>query len=149
MTKDDWSPELIVVGVDGSDQSRRAAAVGAAMAKRNTATLHLLTVVRPPEGWWGIVGSPPTPNAMAKALSDAQRSILDAVVSQTDLNGVEYEALEDVGDPAKTLVAHVIAEDADVLIVGRHGAGLIERLVLGSVAHRVIHDAPCPVLLVP
>jgi nucleotide-binding universal stress UspA family protein len=38
---------------------------------------------------------------------------------------------------------------ADVMVIGRRGAGLIERIMLGSVANRVVHDAQCPVLLVP
>jgi nucleotide-binding universal stress UspA family protein len=39
--------------------------------------------------------------------------------------------------------------DADLMIIGRRGAGLIERIMLGSVANRVMHDAECPVMLVP
>jgi nucleotide-binding universal stress UspA family protein len=34
-------------------------------------------------------------------------------------------------------------------VVGRRGAGVVERLVLGSVADRLAHEAPCPVLIVP
>jgi nucleotide-binding universal stress UspA family protein len=35
------------------------------------------------------------------------------------------------------------------MVIGRRGAGLIERIMLGSVANRLVHDAPCPVMLVP
>jgi len=144
-----WDPNIVVVGIDGSDHSRHAAAVAASLAKHWQATLHLMTVVRPPEGWWGIVGSPPTPSALSKTLTDAQREILDSVLKQLDLEGVAYETIEDIGDPARMLVEHCQRVDADVLIVGSRGAGFIERLVLGSVANRVAHDAPCPVMLVP
>jgi nucleotide-binding universal stress UspA family protein len=144
-----WTARTIVVGVDGSDQARHAAALGASLAQASGAMLHLMTVVRPPEGWWGIVGSPPTPTALSKTLTDAQREILDAVVNQIDLEGVEYETIEDIGDPARVLIEYCETVDADMLIVGKRGAGFIERLVLGSVANRLAHDAPCPVLLVP
>jgi nucleotide-binding universal stress UspA family protein len=144
-----WNPRTIVVGIDGSTQSRHAAAMAASLAKQSGATLQLMTVVRPPEGWWGIVGSPPTPSALSKTLTDAQREILDSVVEELDLEGVDYHTLEDIGDPARVLVEHCEEVDADLLIVGRRGAGLIERIVLGSVANRVAHDAPCPVVLVP
>jgi len=144
-----WSARTIVVGVDGSSQSRHAAALAATLARSAGAKLHLMTVVRPPEGWWGIVGSPPTPTALSKTLTDAQREILDAVVSQVDLDGVEFETIEDIGDPARVLIDYCESISADMLIVGKRGAGFIERLVLGSVANRLAHDAPCPLLLVP
>ena len=144
-----WSARTIVVGVDGSSQSRHAATLAATLARASGAKLHLLTVVRPPEGWWGIVGSPPTPTALSKTLTDAQREILDAVVSQVDLDGVDFETIEDIGDPARVLIDYCESISADMLIVGKRGAGFIERLVLGSVANRLAHDAPCPLLLVP
>ncbi|MDJ0960354.1 MAG: universal stress protein [Acidimicrobiia bacterium] len=144
-----WSARTIVVGVDGSSQSRHAATLAATLARAAGAKLHLMTVVRPPEGWWGIVGSPPTPTALSKTLTDAQREILDAVVSQVDLDGVDYETIEDIGDPARVLIDYCESVSADMLIVGKRGAGFIERLVLGSVANRLAHDAPCPLLLVP
>ena len=144
-----WDLHNVVVGIDGSDQSRHAAMVSADLAKRNNAVLHMVTIVRPPEGWWGIVGSPPTPSALSKSLADAQREILDSVVAGLDLTGIEVVQVEDVGDPARMLLEYALQVDADVLVIGRRGAGLIERIMLGSVANRVVHDAECPVLLVP
>ncbi len=144
-----WSPTVVVVGVDGSDQAQRAAEVGLAMVRSGGAKLILATVVRPPEGWWGVVGSPPPAEAMADALSRAQADVLDRVVADLDLDGVAYETLEEIGDPAAALANVCTAHDADVLIVGRRGAGLIERLVLGSTADRVVRMAPCPVMVVP
>ena len=138
-----------MVGIDGSDQSCHAATVSADLARRNGATLHLVTIVRPPEGWWGIVGSPPTPSALSKSLTDAQREILDSVVAGIDLTDIEVIQVEDVGDPARMLLDYAEKVEADVLVIGRRGAGLLERIMLGSVANRVVHDAQCPVLLVP
>ncbi|MDJ0954371.1 MAG: universal stress protein [Acidimicrobiia bacterium] len=144
-----WDVHNVVVGIDGSEQSRHAATVSADLARRNAATLHLVTIVRPPEGWWGIVGSPPTPSALSKSLADAQREILDSVVAEIDLREIEVVQVEDVGDPARMLLDYAQRVDADVMVIGRRGAGLIERIMLGSVANRVVHDAECPVLLVP
>ena len=145
----DWDVQNVVVGIDGSDQSRHAARVSADLARKNGAVLHFVTIVRPPEGWWGIVGSPPTPSALSKSLSEAQREILDSVVGGLDLEGMEVVQVEDVGDPARMLLDYAEQVDADVMVIGRRGAGLIERIMLGSVANRIVHDAQCPVLLVP
>lgn len=149
MERSVWDPEIVVVGIDGSDHSRHAAAMAVALARQNGAALHLVTVVRPPEGWWGIVGSPPTPTALSKSLADARREVLDSVIADLDVEGLDLSTIEEVGDPARTLIQHCENVGADLLILGTRGAGLIERIMLGSVASRVAHDAPCPVMLVP
>jgi nucleotide-binding universal stress UspA family protein len=140
---------LIVAGVDGSEQSNRAAGVAAALARVREATLVIVTVVRPPEGWWGIVGSPPTAEALGDSLSDAQRDVLDATVAALDLEGVDYRTREEIGDAAVQLVAVCEELDADLLVVGRRGSGLLRRMVVGSVANHLIHESTSPVLVVP
>ena len=144
-----WEPRLIVAGVDGSEQSNRAAGVAAALARVRGATLVIVTVVRPPEGWWGIVGSPPTAEALGDSLSDAQRDVLDATVAALDLEGVDYRTREEIGDAAVQLVAVCEELDADLLVVGRRGSGLLRRMVVGSVANHLIHESTSPVLVVP
>ncbi|MCB2224585.1 MAG: universal stress protein [Actinobacteria bacterium] len=144
-----WNPKTIVVGIDGSEQSAHAAQTAADLARKNGSLLHIVTVVRPPEGWWGIVGSPPPADVLTSSMSEAQQSILDGTVAQLDLDGVEWEAAEEIGEPASALGDVCRERGADLLVVGRRGAGLVERLVMGSVADRVAHYAPCPVLIVP
>jgi nucleotide-binding universal stress UspA family protein len=144
-----WRPRVIIVGIDGSEQSIRAAGIAADLARCNDAELHLVTVVRPPEGWWGIVGAPPPADVLASSMSEAQRLILDTAVDQLDLEGLTWEASEEIGEPASALADKCRDLEADVLVVGRRGAGIVERLVMGSVADRVAHYAPCPVLVVP
>ena len=146
---DPWAPKVIVVATDGSEQSIRAANVAAAIARHNGARLFIVTVVRPPEGWWGIVGSPPPAESLGNALADAQRAVLEKTISAIDLEGVEYEAVEEVGDPANQLAAFSEANEADLLVIGQRGAGLVERIMVGSVADRVVHIARRPVLVVP
>jgi len=144
-----WDPGVIVVGVDGSDESVDAVRVAVDLARARSAKLHIITVVRPPEGWWGIVGSPPTAEALGETLSQAQRDILDHVLRSVDLTGLDYETGEEIGDPSTQLIAACDRLGADLLVVGRRGAGLFRRMVVGSVANHVVQDAPCPVLVVP
>ena len=144
-----WDPKVIVVGVDGSEQSIQAARAAGALARARSARLIIVTVVRPPEGWWGIVGSPPTAEALGDSLSDAQRDVLDRTLRSVDLSGVEYEMQEEIGEPSARLIDVCVMVDADILVVGRRGASLLRRMVVGSVANHVVHEAPCPVLVVP
>ena len=144
-----WDPKRIVVGVDGSEQSISATRVAASIARARSAHLLILAVVRPPEGWWGIVGSPPTAEALGDSLSNAQREVLDRTLEAVDLDGVDYETAEDIGEPSQRLIEACSERDADLLVVGRRGAGFLKRMVVGSVATHVVHEAPCPVLIVP
>lgn len=145
----DWNLKTIVVGIDGSEGSDRAAKHGAAIARHWEATLLLVTVVRTPEGWWGIGGAPPTPEAMSAAIIEGQQKVLGDVQAQLDLEGVTFKTVEELGDPVSRLLAVVEINEADLLVIGRRGAGLAERVVLGSTADRLTHLASCPVLVVP
>jgi nucleotide-binding universal stress UspA family protein len=53
------------------------------------------------------------------------------------------------GTPASEIVRYARDQGADVIVLGSHGHGFMERLVLGSVAERVLRHAECPVLLAP
>jgi len=144
-----WDPKVIVAGVDGSDPSIEAVRAAAALTQCQSAHLIIVTVVRPPEGWWGIVGSPPTAEALGDSLSEAQRDVLDRTLRSVDLSNVSYETREEIGEPSSQLIDVCRRVDADILVVGRRGAGLLRRMVVGSVANHVVHEAPCPVLVVP
>lgn len=144
-----WDPVQIVVGVDGSDQSLRAARVAVGLARTHGSKLHLVTVVRPPEGWWGVVGSPPPAEALSASMERAQRSVLDTTLAALEVGDVDIVVTEEIGDPAVALSSYCEQIGAGMLVVGRRGAGLVERIVLGSVADRLAHHAPCPLMIVP
>jgi nucleotide-binding universal stress UspA family protein len=144
-----FAPKIVAAAVDGSQRALAAAKVAAAIARQNGARLLVVTVVRPPEGWWGIAGGPPPAPNLGDALADAQKQVLDAAVASLDLAGVSHEELEEVGDPAAQILALCEREGVDLLVIGKRGAGLVERIMLGSVADRIVHSAVCPVLVVP
>ena len=137
----------IVVGVDGSKGSYVAAERAISLAQATGAKVILATIVRQPEGWWGIGGAPPTPEALASAVAQAREEVLDKMEAELDLEGVDYDTVTDVGDPASELVAIAEETGADMIVIGRRGAGLAERVVLGSVADRLAHHSPIPVLI--
>lgn len=145
----EWNLSTVVAGVDGSDGSHRAAEHAAAIARHWEARLLIVTVVRTPEGWWGIGGAPPSPDALAAALTAGQQQVLSEIEAHLSLDGVDYELIEELGDPVGRLIAVCESSSADLVVIGKRGAGLAERVVLGSVADRLTHHAPCPVLVVP
>ncbi len=144
-----WHPETIVVGVDGSETGHRAALFAVDIARHWEARLLLVTAVRTPEGWWGIGGAPPSPEALSTALLEGQKEILDQTVASLNLDGISYEAREELGDPTSAIIRVITEAGADVLVIGRRGAGLVERMMMGSVADRLAHQSPCPVIIIP
>jgi nucleotide-binding universal stress UspA family protein len=144
-----WQPKVVVVGVDGSETSTKAAGIAADMARTWQAKLHIVTVVRPPEGWWGIGGAPPSPEALSAALVAGQEEVLRDAEAAIDLSGVDYETVQELGDPSWKIIEVAEERNADIIIIGKRGAGLAERVMLGSVADRLSHHSPVPVMVIP
>lgn len=63
--------------------------------------------------------------------------------------GVHADAALDEGNPAARILERATSLPADLIVMGTHGRGGFERLVLGSVTERVLRKASCPVLTVP
>lgn len=145
----DWNISTVVVGIDGSEGSKRAAEHAVFLARNLGAAVKLVTVVRPPEGWWGIGGAPPSPEALSTALVEGQQQILREMEEHLHWDGVTYETMAELGDPATRLMEICRDSNADLLVIGRRGAGLAERVILGSTADRLTHHSECPVLVVP
>ena len=53
------------------------------------------------------------------------------------------------GYPARVILERAAQADAQLIVIGKHAAGAVERLLIGSVALRVLEMAPCDVLIVP
>jgi nucleotide-binding universal stress UspA family protein len=58
-------------------------------------------------------------------------------------------ALEEGGEPPRVILERACALDADLIVMGSHGRSGYERLLLGSVTEKILHKAPCPVMVVP
>jgi nucleotide-binding universal stress UspA family protein len=52
------------------------------------------------------------------------------------------------GQPAATILREAEMSDADLIVVGARGLGLLERVALGSVSESVLRHAGCPVVVV-
>jgi nucleotide-binding universal stress UspA family protein len=63
--------------------------------------------------------------------------------------GLQTDVLIDEGSPAACILEHAASLPANLIVMGTHGRGGFERLVLGSVAEKVLRKAKCPVMTVP
>jgi nucleotide-binding universal stress UspA family protein len=85
----------------------------------------------------------------ARGLRDAAKRWLDAHASKLRDVGVNVTTWSPAGDPATEIVRAAERTDADLILIGRHGAGRLADALLGSTARRVLRETARPVLLVP
>ena len=73
-----------------------------------------------------------------------------SIPSSCSLTGtpIRYRCEWVVGSPAAEIVEATRREQAHMIVMGTHGHGLLGRIVMGSVAQRVVADCVVPVLLV-
>jgi nucleotide-binding universal stress UspA family protein len=137
----------ILCPVDFSETSRGALEHAAALARWYDARLTALHVVPLvpttltfPPAISAATMEPISPETFRGELRRFVASVADTV--PTDLVVLS-------GDPARTTLDQARALESDLLVLGTHGRAGFERLVLGSVAEKVLRRATCPVLTVP
>ena len=140
----------ILLATDGSAASDHAASVAVGLARTHGAKLTALYAVDPyPYVGLGEVN----PMGFQAYMSAAQEhaatahSRIAALCSDGAPVQLEVKLVEDVS-AAAGIVQAAQAEGADLIVVGSHGRTGIARLMLGSVAAKVVAESPVPVLVV-
>jgi len=135
----------IVVGVDGSEESRRALRWAIDEAQlRGARVVALRAWVYPALAAGGLI---PATTDLVGQLATNERQELAATVAEFEAGGVEIEQLVVEDAAARALVE--AAAGADLLDVGSRGHGGFTGLLLGSVSQQCAHHAPCPVVIIP
>ncbi len=81
------------------------------------------------------------------AIEEAQER-MKSVTDKLAQMGYAAETKVGMGDPAFAVLEQTKASQADMIVMGTHGRGGLARFFMGSVSHTVLHQAPCPVLIV-
>jgi nucleotide-binding universal stress UspA family protein len=136
----------IVVGVDGSESSKRAVAWAAdqAVAERRALTLaHAIHAVTPAYVDAAIV----YPEEARSILMSEGRKILGAAHKQVEATAPDLEVHEvlEFLDPREMLLE--MSQDAAMMVLGSRGRGQIRSLLLGSVGVALVRHAHCPVVV--
>lgn len=137
----------IVVGVDGSDDSRRALAWAVEEAKLRGAEVRALYAWSYPGMMLAPHGLMMPPNLdvdFGKVGEEVLATAIDEVGADAGVT-IRPEVVE--GGAAVALVR--ASASADLLVIGSRGLGGFSGLLLGSVSHQVAQHAACPVVIVP
>ncbi|MEO1138200.1 MAG: universal stress protein [Pseudomonadota bacterium] len=143
----------IIVGIDGSEQSKSAALVACDLAKHYDATV---TLVHIPHGETVgfVVGAAPgyrvaTTKPSFAEVEEAGQKVLDAcmkTLAAADCGPVKTYMQH--GDPAAEVLAYADEIGADLIVTGRRGLGRVSSLILGSTTQKINHLAKCACLSV-
>ncbi len=134
------APRRVIVATDLSPTSRRAAAVVSQWLQAGD-ELRLVYVADE--------GIEPEPGAIAKIESAIAEKLAQMASELHVACDVTVKTVGLYGNPARSLLSLAKEIDADLIALGSHGYGPIKRLLLGSVASKVIRLATTGVLVVP
>jgi nucleotide-binding universal stress UspA family protein len=133
--------ELIVVGVDGSENSRQALRWAVEEARLRQAWVRVV------HAWW--LYPMLDADTEARHLTNDASAAVQTFITETlgEERDVEVEAVAVQGQQASAALVDA-ATDAVLLVVGSRGAGGFSSLLLGSVSQQCAHHASCPVAIV-
>ena len=135
---------LILLPVDGSEHALRAAEYSVKIATMMNARLLLLHCHRP---FPVKLGDPYFQKAIDKIMQQSAER-LEPFRSLLDQKGADYTELILEGPAGEKICDVARIEKSEMIVMGSRGRSELTGLFLGSVAHRVLHQAPCPVLIV-
>jgi len=138
----------ILVPTDFSESARHALLYGTSFAREYEGELILLHVV---ENLTVGYASDLFPVPMAEVfdeISGYAKAELAKLGAEVKEKGVTVRELVVQGKPSAEIVRVAREETADMIVLGTHGKGMLDKALFGSTAERVIRRAPCPVLTV-
>lgn len=133
----------ILVAFDGSNESQSAFLFGLDMAKKFEASFEVLSIVRllePPE-------EVETQDNFERGKEHFEKLFKHLKV-QADEQGVHLKTKVALGHPAEQIIHWAEKHDVDVIVVGHQTRSVFGRWLLGSTPDKIVHHAPCTVIVV-
>jgi nucleotide-binding universal stress UspA family protein len=135
----------ITVAVDGSRPSIHAFELAMGLAKTLRASLALVTVIPSPPPYGAPFFTPDTWDSICQAYEDELHK-LESRAKSRGISKVSSECRQ--GVPVDQILEFIADHPTDLLVVGARGLSASRRAILGSVSDALVHDAPCPVLVI-
>jgi nucleotide-binding universal stress UspA family protein len=135
-------PGDVIIGYDGSDGSKKALAAAVELADALQRKL-VIAYAYEVSAFGGEVQD------LAKSLRERGEGVLEEASATAKGAGLEPETTVISGDRAEALANLAAERGAGMIVIGSRGEGTLKGLVLGSVAHKLLHLSPAPVLVVP
>jgi len=134
----------IMFATDGSQHSDRALKVVTDVAKKYNAPIFVVHVYPAVSD---VLGAPVYDELVAHRVA-AGNQIIDEVAKVLEKEKITFTRELIAGPPTEAIIHVAETRRCDLIVMGARGLGELSGLLLGSVSHRVIQHAPCPVLIV-
>jgi nucleotide-binding universal stress UspA family protein len=143
----------ILVPIDGSKVSQKAAKYAVELAKLTGASLTLLSVIDNRFVVGSSVSASASPTHLKESVEDylkqSAQSATDEIAKVCERNRIQYKAVVRTGHPVEEIVNEATKSKADLIVMGSHGKSALKAAMLGSVTYGVMHkDVKIPVLIV-
>jgi nucleotide-binding universal stress UspA family protein len=139
-----FQPRTILHPTDFSSPAQAALDLAADLARQYGAALlilHVADTLGPEKLTFAEAATELEPESYRQHLERDLRELVPAPP------GVSVRYLLAEGKPAKEISRIAKEQNCDLIVLGTRGRGGLEHLLLGSTAERVVHLAPCPVLV--
>lgn len=137
----------ILIATDSSESAEKAADFGVEIAGLSRAKVYAVSVIDTTPYY-----SIPLDQVWSKEVYEQLEQMgyeADSYVEKAaKAAGIEVESLVLKGNPAERILNFAEEQNVDMIVVGSHGRGGFERLVIGSVSEKVVRHAKVPVLVV-
>ncbi len=137
--------DRILIATDNSEPADQATAEALTLAEAFDSALYAVYVLDTAE-------SPPRHDDLAaeSGLETKAGQALNGVISAAAERDFEQEVVTAVvrGQTSPAILEYADAHDIDLIVIGTHGRGGLDRVVIGSVAEQIVRESPVPVLTV-
>lgn len=133
----------ILIPVDGSDCSDKAVAQAVEIAKIYEAKLNFLYVANINQ----LAINAALSQAILEAVKNAGKTILTRAENMIP-SEIEHKIFLETGSPAAVILEFEEKLNADLIVMGTRGLGIVKGVLLGSVSQYITERAKCPVLVV-
>lgn len=141
----------ILVPIDGSAASEKAAEKAVEIAKNYGSTITFVNVINVSDLYklnhhGGFIEM--SINTMTEQMKNNGEKMLESVTGNIDCSGINCEKIVVSGQPEEEILKAANDGSFDLIVMGRRGFSKIKRFFIGSVTQRVISDSPCPILII-
>lgn len=134
----------ILVGFDGSPSSQKALEHAKSLSFKLNASVTVLTIVRLPDFSSSV-------DEVSEVMDEAERRIVPMhkeIAESARKEGVALQTLIIHGHPVEKMIDYAKENGFDLIIIGTRGLGGFKKLVIGSVAQKVVSYSKVPVMVV-
>jgi nucleotide-binding universal stress UspA family protein len=135
--------ETLVLGLDGSEGSKRALSVAVEIAKQNNGRIVIAHVEEDVIGKGGGPIHATEDEIQAAIKRQAEELVAEGIDAEVKMTSIM------LGGPAHAIASIADESNAELIVVGTRGHSPVAGLLLGGVTQRLLHIAHQPVLAVP